>query len=172
MIPPAAALAECVILVPVGGAIEDALRELERRGHPVWRYRGYSTVDAAPNQMASDALGAGGAELMWIDADVVFEPDRVDRLRAHDRPFTCGLYPKKGRASSRARSCSCRAHPRSGSEHGAVWSRSGTAGSLPCARTCSSRSTTSSSCPCATGASARPWYPFFQPLVVGEPSGP
>ncbi|VTR94317.1 Uncharacterized protein OS=Pirellula staleyi (strain ATCC 27377 / DSM 6068 / ICPB 4128) GN=Psta_1297 PE=4 SV=1 [Gemmata massiliana] len=66
---PTTAPADCVVLVPVGGAIEpgceDALRELERRGYPVWRYRGYSAVDAARNQMASDALGAGFAELMW-----------------------------------------------------------------------------------------------------------
>jgi hypothetical protein len=34
---------------------------------------------------------------MWVDADVVFDPDDADRLRRHDdRPFTCGLYPKKG----------------------------------------------------------------------------
>lgn len=53
----------CVVLVPVGGAIDPgcdyALRELERRGHPVWRYRGYSAVDAARNPMAPVALAAG-----------------------------------------------------------------------------------------------------------------
>jgi hypothetical protein len=50
----------CIVLVPVGGAIdpgcEDGLRELERRGYPVWRVRGYSAIDAARNQMASGAL--------------------------------------------------------------------------------------------------------------------
>ena len=90
----------CVILVPVGGAIDsgcdDALRELERRGYPVWRVRGYSAIDAARNQMATDALAEGFEELMWIDADVAFDPNDVDRLRAHNLPFTCGLYPKKG----------------------------------------------------------------------------
>jgi predicted O-methyltransferase YrrM len=92
--------AVCVVLVPVGGHVdpgcEDALRELERRGHPVWRYRGYSAVDAARNQMATDAVGRGFQELMWVDADVAFDPNDVDKLRAHDLPFTCGLYPKKG----------------------------------------------------------------------------
>ena len=86
--------------MPVGGAIDpacdDALRELERRGHPVWRVRGYSAVDAARNQMATDALAQGFDELMWIDADIVFHPDDVERLRTHNLPFTCGLYPKKG----------------------------------------------------------------------------
>jgi hypothetical protein len=86
--------------VPVAGAIEpdceDALRELERRGHAVWRVRGYSAIDAARNQMASDALAQGFDELMWIDADVVFDPDDVDKLRRHDLPLVGGIYPKKG----------------------------------------------------------------------------
>ena len=91
----------CVILVPVGGAIDpgcdDALRELERRGYPVWRVRGYSAIDSARNQMATDALAQGYDELMWIDSDVVFRPDDVDRLRSHGLPLVCGLYAKKSR---------------------------------------------------------------------------
>ena len=91
----------CVVLVPVGGAIDpacdDALRELERRGYAVWRVRGYSAIDAARNQMATDALAQGFDELIWIDSDVVFRPDDVDRLRAHGLPFVCGLYSKKSR---------------------------------------------------------------------------
>lgn len=89
-----------VVLVPVGGSIEpaceDALKELERRGHAVWRVRGYSAIDAARNQMATDALAQGFDELMWIDSDVVFQPDDVERLRGHGLPLVCGIYPKKG----------------------------------------------------------------------------
>jgi hypothetical protein len=85
--------------VPVDGAIdpgcEDALRELERRGYAVWRVRGYAAVDAARNQMANDALAQGFDELIWIDSDIVFDPDDVDKLRRHDLPLVCGLYPKK-----------------------------------------------------------------------------
>jgi hypothetical protein len=90
----------CVILVPVANAIEpgceDALRELERRGYAVWRVRGFSAIDAARNQMANDALAQGFDELMWIDSDIVFDPDDVDKLRRHDLPLVCGIYPKKG----------------------------------------------------------------------------
>ena len=90
----------CVVLVPVGGSIdpgcEDGLRELERLGHPVRRVRGYAAVDAARCQMATDALADGFDELMWIDADVAFDPADVGKLRGHGLPFTCGLYPKKG----------------------------------------------------------------------------
>jgi hypothetical protein len=79
----------CVVLVPVGAidpVCEDALRELERRGYVVWRVRGYTALDAALNQMASDALAQGCDELMWIDSDIVFDPDDVDKLRRHDLP--------------------------------------------------------------------------------------
>jgi predicted O-methyltransferase YrrM len=99
-IPPSASPASCVILVPIGGTIDagcdDALRELERRGYPVWRVRGYSAIDKARNQMATDALVQGFSELMWIDSDIVFDPNDVDRLRAHNLPIACGLYTKKG----------------------------------------------------------------------------
>ena len=90
----------CVILVPANGAIEpgcdDSLREMERRGYPVWRVRGYSAVDAARNRMATDALSQGFEEMMWIDSDVVFDPNDVEKLRKHNLPLVCGLYAKKG----------------------------------------------------------------------------
>src|SRR5215210_4470824 len=85
------AIRRCVVLVPIGShidpACDDAFRELERRGYTVWRVRGYSAVDAARNQMATDALAQGFDELVWIDSDVVFRPDDVDRLRSHALPF-------------------------------------------------------------------------------------
>lgn len=90
----------CVILVPVGGRIEpacdDALRQLEGRGYPVRRVYGYSAIDQGRNAMATRALADGFAELMWIDADIGFDPADVDRLRAHDLPLSCAIYPKKG----------------------------------------------------------------------------
>jgi hypothetical protein len=33
---------------------------------------------------------------MWIDSDIVFDPADIDKIRSHSKPFTCGLYPKKG----------------------------------------------------------------------------
>jgi hypothetical protein len=91
---------KCVILVPAGGPIEpeceEGLRALELRGYAVRRVRGYAAIDQARSQMATDALHDGFDELFWIDADVSFDPDDVDRLRAHALPFVCGIYPKKG----------------------------------------------------------------------------
>ena len=91
----------CVILVPFAGQIiprcERALQELERRGYPVRRVGGYAAIDQGRNQMATDALFAGFEETMWIDADVDFHPDAVDRLRWHGLPITCGICPQKGK---------------------------------------------------------------------------
>lgn len=90
----------CVVLVPCGAPIlpdcERGLRELESRGHPVRRVGGYSQIDQARNQMATDALVEGFDELMWIDSDVVFRPEDVETLRRHGLPIACGIYPQKG----------------------------------------------------------------------------
>lgn len=91
----------CAILVPVAERIEPAceaaLRELERRGYRVWRVWGYRQIDLGRRQMASDALAAGCEETFWIDADTSFHPDAVDRLRSHQLPIVCGIYPKKSK---------------------------------------------------------------------------
>ena len=92
---------KCAILVPVADRIEPvceaALRALENRGYRVSRVHGYKQIDLARNQMASDALAAGYEETFWIDADTAFHPDMVERLRQHDLPIVCGIYPKKSK---------------------------------------------------------------------------
>ena len=91
----------CAILVPFATSIvppcERALEELERRGYPVRRVGGYAAIDQGRNQMATDALLDGFEETMWIDADVEFHPDAIDRLRSHGLPIVAGIYPQKGR---------------------------------------------------------------------------
>ena len=87
------------ILTPVATHIEPAcekgLSELEKRGHKVWRVRGYSAIDQARCQIASDAIAAGAEETLWIDSDIAFNPDDVERVRALDLPLVAGIYPKK-----------------------------------------------------------------------------
>ena len=91
----------CVILVPFSSTIippcERALEELERRGYDVRRVGGYAAIDQGRNQMATDALLDGYEETMWIDADVGFHPDSVERLRSHALPMVCGIYPQKAK---------------------------------------------------------------------------
>lgn len=89
----------CVVLVPTTGVIdidcEQGLQVLERRGYQVRRVRGFSAIDVGRSVLASNALRDGFEELMWIDADVVFHPDDIEKLRQHQLPFICGLCAKK-----------------------------------------------------------------------------
>ena len=92
---------KCVILVPCNGGIEHqtdvCLRELEKRGYEVWRTPGYSAIDQGRNRMAYDAIYRRNfEELMWIDSDVIFNPDDVDKLRKSGYDFIGGAYPFKG----------------------------------------------------------------------------
>jgi hypothetical protein len=90
----------CVVLVPANNGIEPAcdhaLRQLERMGYPVWRVPGFSQIDTARSQLATDAVARGFEELMWLDSDTEFDPAAVERLRSHNLPIVSGLYPKKG----------------------------------------------------------------------------
>jgi hypothetical protein len=85
-------VSRCVILTPVGSQIEPhcetALQSLEKHGYPVWRIRGYSAIDQGRSQLASDALNQGYDETLWIDSDIGFNPDDVERIRSHNLPIS------------------------------------------------------------------------------------
>lgn len=91
---------KCVVIVPTLSHVEPecerGLIALEQRGYAVRRVGGYAAIDQGRSQMATDALADGFDEIMWIDSDIGFAPDDVDRLRAHEIPIACGIYPKKG----------------------------------------------------------------------------
>lgn len=91
----------CVILVPFYSQImpgcDEGLKELERRGYPVRRVGGYAAIDQGRNQMVTDALLDGFEETFWIDADVGFSADAVDRIRSHRLPMVTGMCAQKGR---------------------------------------------------------------------------
>ncbi len=42
--------------------------------------------------MATDALAAGFQETFWIDADIEFHPDAIERLRSYNLPIVSGVY--------------------------------------------------------------------------------
>jgi hypothetical protein len=100
----------CVILVPalspIVGKCEEGLQKLEKQGYRVRRVRGFSAVDQGRNLMASEALRDGFDETMWIDTDIGFEPEAVEKLRSHKQPIVAGLYPQPA-----ARSLACELMP-------------------------------------------------------------
>lgn len=166
---------KCVILVPVGSAIEaecdDALRKLEARGYPVRRVYGYAAIDQARSQMATDALGDGFDELMWIDSDILFDPESVDRLRSHDLPFVAGIYPKKA-----ARALSCHLLPETesvqfGAGGGLMPIRYAATGFLLTRRQVYDDIRSRLALPTCNERRGRAMVPYFLPMLLGEPGG-
>ncbi len=88
------------MLVPVYASAEPEtqalLDVLASRGYVVRTLRNASQVDLARSTLATEALRDGFKETFWIDADQVFDPDDVDRIRKLNRPLVCGLYSCKG----------------------------------------------------------------------------
>jgi hypothetical protein len=162
----------CVVLVPVFSAIsprcEDALRELERRGYPVRRVRGFSAIDQGRNQMASEALHDGFAETMWIDPDIGFSADGVDRLRSHTLPLVAGIYPEP-----RGRSLACHLLPDTselifGDGGGLVEIQYAAAGFLHVRREAYESIRDQLKLPLCNTRFGRGLWPFFWPVAVAD----
>jgi hypothetical protein len=172
MVHMSAANSSCVILVPALAQptpkCEEGLRELERRGYPIRRVRGFSAIDQGRNQMASDALHDGFAETMWIDTDIGFTADSVDRLRFLDLPIAAGLYPQPG-----ARSLACKLLPETdelvfGEKGGLVEVLYVAAGFLHVRRATYVAIRDKLALPLCNTRFGRGVWPFFQPLAAEE----
>jgi hypothetical protein len=166
---------QCVVLVPVAANIEPdcerGLAQLEARGYAVRRVFGYAAIDQARSQMASDALADGFHELMWIDADVGFDPDAVDRLRSHALPIVCGIYPKKG-----VRALACNLLPETtrvtfGQDGGLLEIAYAGTGFLLTRREVYADIARASRLPVCNARFGRPMTPYFLPMLVEDPSG-
>lgn len=89
-----------VVLVPhlngIESECEEGLGRLERAGVRVVRRRGCSAIDVARNEMASDALYDGFESILFVDADLGFDPRDALRLLARPEPVISAFYTKKG----------------------------------------------------------------------------
>jgi hypothetical protein len=54
-----------------------------------------SLITRARNSMAYDFMESDATHLMFIDADIAFNPADIPRMVAADKDIICGLYPKK-----------------------------------------------------------------------------
>lgn len=90
----------CAVLVPHLNGIEfeceQSLRHLEAAGVRVIRRGGCSAIDAARNDLASEALHEGMDAILFIDADIGFDPQDAMRLLARPEDVVTGVYAKKG----------------------------------------------------------------------------
>lgn len=165
--------AKCVVLVPVGSHIEPAcergLAELERLGYPVRRVRGYAAIDQGRNQMATDALREGFAETMWIDSDIEFTLDDIEKLRRSGLPISSAIYPQKGKRSIAS-------HVLPGTEQIVFGEKGGlleilyaATGFLHVRREAYEAIQTKLSLPTCNESFGSPMIPFFQPMVIDDP---
>lgn len=168
---------QCVVLVPtfshIEPACERALRELENRGYVVRRQFGFSQIDYGRNVMATAALNDGFEQLLWIDADISFNPDFVDQLRLHQLPIVTGIYTKKG-----PRALACEMLPETqeivfGLNGGLLAIRYAPGGFLLTHRRVYEAIQQRFDLPlCNHLPHRRPaFYPYFQPLVVPDEGG-
>lgn len=159
----------CVVLVPFTGFIHRecdlALRELERRGYAVRRVAGYAAIDQGRNQLATDALLEGYEETLWIDSDVGFNPDDVDKLRRHNLPMTCGIYPQKGKRALACHVASGGKTMRFGKDGGLVELLYAGTGFLHIRREVYAAVQRRLQLPMCNERFGHPMIPFFQPMI-------
>jgi FkbM family methyltransferase len=100
------------LAIPVYGGVDphfysSMLALTSRRGERDYRIHlppalvGESLVCRARNRLACDFLASDASHLLFIDSDLIFSPEHVDRIAAHAArgvPIVAGLYPKKQRA--------------------------------------------------------------------------
>jgi hypothetical protein len=128
---------------------------------------GFSAIDTARSQIATDAVARGFEELMWIDSDMEFDPAAVERLRSHNLPIVGGLYSKKG-----TRALASALFPETQKINfgeGAACLKSATpppAFSIPSGRSISTSSGTATCLPVCNLQFNKPLVPFFMTMVV------
>ena len=100
------------LAIPVYGGVDphfysSMLALTSRRGERDYRIHippalvGESLVCRARNRLACDFLASDATHLLFIDSDLIFSPEHVDRIAGHAArgvPIVAGLYPKKQRA--------------------------------------------------------------------------
>jgi hypothetical protein len=110
--PPPPAPVTLSLAIPVYGGVDphfysSMLALTSRRGERDYRIHlppalvGESLVCRARNRLACDFLAGDASHLLFIDSDLIFSPEHVDRIAAHAArgvPIVAGLYPKKQRA--------------------------------------------------------------------------
>jgi len=167
---------KCVILVPSNFGIEPAcersLGKLEQQGYPVWRVPGFSAIDQARNQLATDALAQGFEELFWLDADTEFEVEAIERLRSHNLPIISGIYAKKGQREFASRLLAGTTKITFGQAGGVMEIMYAATGFLLTQRKVYDDIQRNWGLPNCNEQFGRPMVPYFMPLVTPTEQGP
>ena len=55
-------------------------------------FKGGTLVYNGREALAAEAINNGYTHILWLDADMVFNPDVFEKLSAHKQPFVTGVY--------------------------------------------------------------------------------
>ena len=161
--------ARCAIIVPFSTHIvpgcQQALIEWQRRGYEVWHIGGYSAIESAAAKWPP-GLEAGFDETFWIDSDIEFEPDAVDRIRSHGLPICCGIYARKGTRAIAAHTLPGTAKLGMGKGTGLVEILYAGTGFLHVRREVYTAIREKLALPMCNAQFGRPMVPFFMPMIV------
>lgn len=58
-------------------------------------FLGGTLVYLGRDNLATEAVNKGFSHVLWLDADMVFDPDVFERLLKHEKPFVTGLYASR-----------------------------------------------------------------------------
>lgn len=78
----------------VDAMFAQSLARLERAGDVLIEFEMGSLINFSRDKLAGKALGAGADYILWLDSDMVFEPDLLIRLMAdiRGRDLVTGIY--------------------------------------------------------------------------------
>lgn len=92
-------LSRYAALVPHRDGIDDPchrqLKKLAALGVPVLEMAGCSAIDYGRSQMLSQALMDLREAVLFIDSDMLFNPEDALRLLLRPEPIVCGIYAQK-----------------------------------------------------------------------------
>src|SRR5262249_9290844 len=114
----------------------------------------------------------GFEETMWIDADVAFDADDIERLRSHALPIVCGIYPKKGQQALAIHTLPGTPRLTFGKQGGLVEIKYASTGFLLLRREVSETMQTKLGLPVCNTRFPKHMVPYFQPMVHQDEAGP
>jgi len=172
---PAAGRARAAVLVPHLNGIEpeceQALLYLERAGVRVVRRGGCSQIDVARNELAADALHDGAESILFVDADIGFDPRDALRLLARPEPVVAGIYAKKGRRELASQFADGIDEVVFGHHSGLYPLKYAAAGFMRIDASVLRRMVEALGLPLCNTNWGRGYWPFFQPTVVPHAAG-
>ena len=126
-----------------------------------------------PSSRAPLPEDEGFEETFWIDSDIEFEPDAVDRIRSHGLPICCGIYARKGARATAAHTLPGTTKLGMGKGSGLIEFLYAGTGFLHVRREVYTAIREKLALPMCNAQFGRPMVPFFMPMIVPwEPPSP